>query len=573
MVVLLLALSACGQPDRTGGTMSAETGPPVVGDWVVVRYDSEPDTLNPMNSTTANATYTEYGTNSSQIFETLLQYDVAKNWQFDKPLLAESYPEVSADHLVYTFTIREGVRWHDGKPFSIDDVLFSAKAAVCPGVDDAPVRSTITDLIGADIVEGRKIRFTVKKPYFLNDFQLGQLPIIAKHIYDPQGVLDKFTFSDLLSPKNIANPALKQFAEAFNRHPSGRQPVGTGPYKFVKWDTGKEITLVRNDDYWGKKAYLDKIIYRPILDVTAALTALKSGEVDLMPRLGYIQYAQQTSGEAFEKQFSKAKYSYPNYGYIGWNFEKPIFKDKRVRHALTMLVNRQQIIDSLRFGLGRVAVTHFTPNSPDFNTNLKPLPYDPKRAAELLDEAGWSDHNGDGIRDKDGVPFRFELLAPATTQYYDQLLPILKEEFRKVGIDMMERRLEFTVLIENLKDHKFDAVSAAWTSDLLSDPFQVWHSSSMKNRGSNFNSFRNDEADSLIERARQEFDPEKRRQLYWRLQEIMHDEQPYTFVYYGEEAAAYHKRFQNVEWLPARPSYDLSAWFVPKMTQKYTASQ
>jgi peptide/nickel transport system substrate-binding protein len=127
------------------------------------------------------------------------------------------------------------------------------------------------------------------------------------------------------------------------------------------------------------------------------------------------------------------------------------------------------------------------------------------------------------------------------------------------------------VFFENLRDHKFDAASAAWASDLQSDPFQLWHSSSIQNRGSNFISFKNAEADDLIEKARLEFDPEKRKQLYWRLQEIMHEEQPYTFVYYPEEAAAYQKRFQNVIWMPARPSYDLTAWFVPRMAQRYTA--
>jgi peptide/nickel transport system substrate-binding protein len=127
-------------------------------------------------------------------------------------------------------------------------------------------------------------------------------------------------------------------------------------------------------------------------------------------------------------------------------------------------------------------------------------------------------------------------------------------------------------LVENLKDHRFDATTLGWVADLVQDPYQIWHSSSALNRGSNYVAFKNAESDRLIEQARLEFDAEKRKQLYWKWQELIHDEQPYTFLFYPQESAAYSKRFQNVKWLPPRPSYDLNSWFVPKMAQKYTAT-
>src|SRR5206468_4352182 len=185
--------------------------------------------------------------------------------------------------------------------------------------------------------------------------------------------------------------------------------------------------------------YLDKIVIRFIGDYSAALTALKAGELDFVPRLQPIQWAQQTGGAAFDQEFAKTTYSIPTYYYIGWNEERPFFKDKRVRQALTMLVNRQQIIDTVRFGLGRIATSPLIPPAVDFNPNIKPWPYDPKRAAELLDEAGWKDHDGDGIRDKDGVKFKFEFLGYPGSSLIPQLMPILKEELRKVGIEMTER--------------------------------------------------------------------------------------------------------------------------------------
>jgi peptide/nickel transport system substrate-binding protein len=573
LCVLLLSASilGCSRPDQAANVANS-AGPPADGDWAIVQYGNEPDSLNPHLSTNASAQYVLYGVNSSNVYETFLQFDRSNKWAFTKPLLAESYPEISPDHLVYTFTLRDGIKWHDGKPLTVDDVLFSAKAAVCPGVDDAPLRTSITDLADVEVVEGRKVRYTVRKPYFLNDFALGTFPVIPKHVFDPDGLLDKFTVPALLSDNARSNENVKKFADAFNKHPANRAPVGTGPYKVEKWDTSKEIVLVRNEGYWAMKPHLDRIIVRIIQDTTAALTALKAGEVDLVPRLSGIQYAQQTSGGVFDQQFTKAKYRYPSYGFIVWNTEKPIFKDKRVRQALTMLVPRQLIIDKVRFGLATPATGPVSPESYDYNPNIKPWPYDPARAAQLLDEAGWKDSNGDGVRDKDGMPFRFEFTGTAQNQFMDQLLPILKDEFRKVGIDMTERRVEFTVQVDSLKDHKFDASSLNLLAQLLTDPYSVWHSSQIKNRGQNYSSFKNPEIDHILEQARTEFDREKRQQLYWRFQEIIHDEQPFTFIFYPTEAAAFHKRFQNVNWLPSIPGYDLTEWFVPKAMQKYAVA-
>ncbi|PYS53594.1 MAG: hypothetical protein DMG13_11775 [Acidobacteria bacterium] len=569
-LVFFPLLSGCSPPDRAADKSTvANVGTPVSGDWVIVRYEGEPDTLNPIISTSSLANYAMYGVNGSGIYEFLMTYNPG-DWTLTKAMLAEAPPEISADHLTYTFKIRGGIKWHDGKPLTAEDVLFTFKATMCPLVDSAAPRSWLSDL--KDIkLDGETVRFFMGKPNVYNILALANtVPIIPKHVFDPEGLLDSFMLADITGSKGKTDPKIKKFAEQFNAHPNNRAPVGTGPYKFEKWDTGRELVLVRNDDYWGKQAYLDRIVIRIIQDYPAALTALKSGEVDFQTRLLPIQYAQQTSGAAFDQQFVKTKYSIPGYAYIAWNEVRPFFKDKHVREALTMLLNRQQIIDTVRFGLGRIAGSPFIPASGDFNPNIKPWPYDPKRAAELLDEAGWKDHDGDGIRDKDGMKFKFEFLGYPGSTLIPQLMPILREELRKVGIEMTERTIEFNVLSQNLKDHRFDAASLGWTTDLIQDPYQLWHSSSASNRGSNYVNFKNPESDRLIEQARLEFDAEKRKQLYWRWQELIHEEQPYTFLYYQEEAAAYSKRFQNVTWWPLRPGYDLNSWFVPKTSQKYT---
>ncbi len=568
VTLLLLALAGCGGGDRpAGGFADTGNGEPVQGDWLIVSLGAEADTLNQITSSNGYSTQIYYGALSSQIGETLLGYD-PESWRPTKPLLAESYPEISGDLLTYTFTMRDGVRWHDGVPFSAQDVLFSAKVAMLPSVDSAPLRGYLADLLDVQ-TEGRQVQFRVGQPYWLNDYVLSSLPLVPRHVYDPDGVLDRYSFSDIIGSSSRDDSRLQEFAEAFNRHPANRAPIGTGPYRFDSWDSGSQIVLVRNNEYWGEAAYLDRIIYRFITDPTAALTALRSGETDFFPRLTPIQSAQQTGGAAFTSEFGKTSYRIPVYRYIAWNPMRPFFADKRVRQAMTMLIPRERIIEQVWFGLGDVAMSTFNPSSPDFNPNIEPYPYDPSRAAALLEEAGWTDHDGDGIRDKDGVKFSFELMGTAGTPYVEQLLPILKDRFASVGIEMIERRLEFTVMADSARDKQFDALTMAWLSDLVGDPYQLWHSSSALNRGSNYVSYNNPQVDRIIEDARVEFDPELRRELYWEFQEILHEDQPYTFLMYPEDSAAHHLRFQNAEFLPARPGYDLTRWFVPTASQRY----
>ena len=560
-------LAGCGRPDGSVEKVAADAGQPVQGDWAVVRLESEPDGLNPLIASTAFAQYVMWGARNSQVYELLMAYNTS-DWDVNEPLLAEGQPTVSDDHLTYTIKLRDGVKWHDGKPLTVEDVVFTYKAAACPTTDAARYRSALTDL--ADIqVEGRTLRFLMAKPnvYNLRNVVTNIMPIMPKHVFDPEGLLDGFSYKDVVSAK-ASDPKIAKFGDQFNKHANGRAPIGTSPYKFEKWDSGREIVLTRNEDYWGKKPYLDKIVYRIISDPTTALTALKAGEIDVLPRLQPIQYNEQSSGAAFDQEFAKAKYSIPNNYQILWNNERPYFKDKRVRQALTMLVDRQKIIDTIRLGLGRIAVGHFVPEAQDFNPSIKPLPYDPKRAAELLDEAGWKDHDGDGIRDKDGQKFKFEFVGSSGSTVFKQLAPVLAEEFRKAGIEMNDRVVELALMSKTLKEHRFDASVTGFSMDLVQDPYMEFHSTSASG-GQNYMSFKNAESDRLIEAARQEFDNEKRKQIYWRWQELIHEEQPVTFLYYAQDAAAYSQRFQNVQLLPLRPGYDLMTWWVPKANQKY----
>ena len=358
LLIGIVFVAGCGGPGPTAGPVTGDAvGNPVQGDWLVLSYEAEADNLNRIISSNAYTGYIMDGAMGSMVGEYLLTYN-PETWRVDVPLLAESYPEISEDHLTYTFTIREGVEWHDGEPFSAEDVLFSIKAMMNPFADSASLRGYFADLADVE-VEGRQVKFEMSKPYWSNDEALGgTLAFVAKHVYDPDGVLDNYSFADIIAPAASNDATLREFGDAFNTHPANRDPVGTGPFKFESWESGSELVLVRNDNYWGEKAYLEKVLIRFITDDTARLTALKAGEIDFNSRLTPIQYARQTSGASFDSEFRKSAFNIPQLSYIVWNSERPFFADKRVRQAMTMLIPRQQIIDNLRFGLAETG--HFS---------------------------------------------------------------------------------------------------------------------------------------------------------------------------------------------------------------------
>ncbi len=509
----------------------SQGGEPVEGDWLIYHIGAEPGTLNPIVATDAY----ESVINGGNIYETLIERDNATLEL--KPLLAESW-EISEDKLTYTFKIRQGVKWHDGAPFTSADVVFSYKTIMDPKVDAPQLRSYYQEIRDVEAIDDYTVKFTYARPYFLALEFCGGMPIVPKHIFEKGD---------------------------FNTNPAGRSPVGTGPFKFVKWTTGREVVLEKNPDYWGEKPHLNRIVFRIITDSSVALQVLKRQELDVAS-LTPIQWEKQTNSPDFEKHFDKFSYFTPNYSYIGWNSKRPFFADKRVRTALTHLVNRELILDKVMYGLGAIVTNPFYINSPEYDKSIEPIPYDPAAARKLLEEAGWVDHDNDGIRDKDGVKFSFEFLIPGGSETGEKIATILKEELDGIGIDMTIRKTEWAVFTTRLNERNFDAVTLAWSMGIESDPYQIW-SSTQAEAGSNFIGFKNAEVDRLIEEARKEFDRDKRIELYRQFSEIIHEEQPYTFLFCRKATVAVNKRFENVTVYPL--GIEPTEWYVPLPLQKY----
>ncbi len=475
---------------------------------------AEPDTLNPIISTDAYASRI-----ASFLYDGLIERDnQTLGW---KPKMAERW-EISSDGLKFTFHLRPGLFWHDGHPVTVDDILYSFGRIMDAQVDAPHLRVYYQDIKKVEKIDERTVRFTYARPYFMALEFCGSIPIIPKHLFEAGG--------------------------DFNVHPQGRAPIGNGPYRFVTWETGKRIVLERNESYWGKRPAIRRLDFQVIAEDTVALQLLKKGELDYAG-LRPIQWVRQTNSEKFNQDFAKYQFYSPSYSFISWNMRRPYFTDRRVRRALTMLINRQEMLDKLQFGLGRIVTGPFYVESQAYNHDVPVIPYDPVQARQLLKEAGWEDHDGDGILDKDGVPFKFEFLIPSGRRSAEQVATILKENLRGQGIDMSIRQLEWALFIKNLDDRKFDAVTLGWVFGFDQDPYQVWHSSQVK-QGSNFGGFSDPEADRIIEAARVEFDDAKRNQLYRRFHQLVDEIQPYSFLYSTPSLVALHRRFENVQVYP-----------------------
>jgi len=229
-----------------------------------------------------------------------------------------------------------------------------------------------------------------------------------------------------------------------------------------------------------------------------------------------------------------------------------------------MLVPREQILQTIHRKLARPASGPFYPGGPCCDPSVQPLPHDPRAAEQLLREAGWIDRDGDGILDKDGRKFEFEYLIHTAREYHRTIANVIQASLRQAGIKMNIRPLEQVVLGETVHDQNFDAVRYGWTGLLDPDPYQIWHSSQSQG-GSNIVSYANPRVDELIERGREEFDAPRRWALFREIYRIIHEEQPYTFMFYFDNLVLYHQRFRGVRFYPLDPGtvhYDLSEWYV-----------
>lgn len=587
VLVILIIFTGCGgkttqqktdNKNQPNEIPAVDTAGAVTGDWLIIREMADPEKLNPIVSNDASASEI-----NSYIYEALLGQD--KLTYEIIPSLA-GMPEVSPDNLSYTFNLIKEAKFSDGKPLTAADVIFTLKFIKNPFVDNAAQRNYYDMVEKVEMVDNDpyKIRFILSKPNWRGLYTLAGFQVLPKHVLDPGNVTDKFSWEEFKDMKIASkNPEMQKFADFLNSQEVSREAkylVGSGPYIFEKWDTGAGVTIIRNQNYWGKintANYPQKIIFKTIQDNSAALVAAKNKEVDVMVVIKPSDFYKDLENP---DQFNlvKARPFEPAYTYLAWNQLNPLFKDKKVRLALAYLVDRKTIIDKVMFGDGVPIQSHiFYKNTKLLNNDLPEILFDPEKAKKLLEEAGWKDTDGDGVLDKviDGKKKDFKFIFLSNTNpVRKQILLVIVDAFKKVGIRADVQELEWSVYLDKTKKHEFEATYSAWTSPTTPpDPYQIWHSSQSEGEGSNYISFKNKTSDSLIEAYRNEMDESKRIIMIKQWQQLIYDEQPYTFLWSPRARYIYDKRFKNTRWYNIQPSPSYNEWWVPSVSQKYTQNK
>jgi len=351
--------------------------------------------------------------------------------------------------------------------------------------------------------------------------------------------------------------------------PFARRPIGTGPFRFKRWKTAESIELVANPDYFEHRPYLDRYFYRIIPDQATMFLEVSTQQVDWMG-LSPLQYRRQTDTPFFRQRYHKFRYPSFGYTYLGYNLQDPRFSDRRVRQAFNYAINKEEIIDGVLMGLGRVSTGPFPPESWAYNEAVKPAPYDPARAKALLAEAGWTDTDGDGWLDRGGQPFPFVLLTNQGNDQRQKAAEIIQRRLKEIGIRMDIRVVEWSAFLSQFIDTRnFEAILLGWGLSRDPDLFDIFHSSKTKKGEFNFVGYHNEEVDRLILEGRRTFDQEKRTHIYHRIHELVYEDQPYTFLYVPDALPLVHARFRNVIAKPIGIGYNLIDWYAPQHEQRY----
>lgn len=411
------------------------------------------------------------------------------------PDLAERW-EVSKDGKVWTFRLRRDVKWHDGVPFTAEDVKFTFDSVLNPKVNSVR-RSDY-------IIDGKPIQFKAVDKYTLQ--AILPKPFAPFLVHAAMSVIPKH----LLDGKEI-NTA------AFNR-----RPVGTGPFIFKEWRSGDHVTVARNPGYYGGKPLLKEIVYKIIPDENSSLVALEAGEVDEsgIPPKDYKRMKTVKGVNVYE-------YDVLLYTYLGLNLANPKFSDKRVRQALAYATDKNQLVSLIHRGLASPAYAPSAPVSWAYSDDVPKYHYNPEKAKKLLKEAGAED-------------LEFTILVNQGNKEREKAAVILQQQYKKVGVKVNVRVLEWSALLKVInapKDPKdFDAVIIGWSLGLDPDGYSIWHSSQYP-KGFNFIKYRNPEVDKLLEQGRTTVDRSKRKKIYAKLWKAIAEDQPYIFLWYPKAVA------------------------------------
>ena len=513
------------------GFLSADPADPEPGDMFVTSSIGEPVNLIPFFASDSASSEI-----SRLIFNGLVKYDKDLKIVGD---LAASF-EVKDGGMKIIFHLRKNVHWQDGAPFTAEDVEFTFQKLRDPN-PPTPYGGDFEKVESLKVLDDSTLEVNYKEPFSPGLASRG-MGIIPKHLLEKEDLM-KTSFS--------------------------RRPVGTGPYLLKKWKTGERLELRANRDYFEGRPFIERTIYRIIPDQATTFLELETENLD-SAGLTPLQFKRQTDTSFFKDHYTKYRTPSFGYTYIGYNSEHPLFGDRKVRKAIGLAINKQEIADVTLLGLGQVATGPCLPSSWAYNSDVKPSPFDPALARQWLSEAGWTDADGDGFLDKEGRKFSFTLLTNLGNEQRKMACEIIQRRLREIGIDVKIQVIEWgTFLREFIDKKKYEAVLLAWNLSYDPDIFDIFHSSKTRPGEFNFVSYKNEEVDGLLAEGRRLFKEEARAPVYRRIHRIISDDEPYTFLTVPDSLLVLHRRFRGPELAPSGIGYNFIKWFVPKDEQKY----
>lgn len=473
---------------------------------------ANPSRLNPILATDSSSSEI-----ASFLFNGLVKYD-KNNSTIIGDLSTSFYYE---DDKTLIFVLNQDVLWHDGVPFSSKDVVFTYKTLISSKIS-SPYSAGFRFVENVVAIDKYKVKVIYKEPYFkaLETWMMGILP---EHI--------------LKNEQNL-------MSSSFNTN-----PIGTGPYKLELLEHSKNIILAANDKYFKGRPKIDKISFHVIADPMTRFLMLKSGVLDI-GSVEPMQYERQLTKTFFDKFNIYEKIS-SSYTYLGLNLRLDKFKNPKVREALSLAIDRQEIIDILFFNHAKVCTGPFLPSSSAYNKNIKAPVQDLDRATELLKEAGYDEKN----------PFIFEIVTSNSSSIRPYAAEILQHQLKKVGVVVKLRVMEWQAFLNMVVfPHKFDAVLLGWGLSPTPDPYMFWHSDNDKKGGFNLVGYKNAKMDKMIEESQSIIDRKKLSQIWREMFKMITDENPYLFLYIPNSITVVNKKIKHIENSPSGIWHNYIEW-------------
>ncbi|MGH7541301.1 MAG: ABC transporter substrate-binding protein [Gemmatimonadota bacterium] len=527
-----LAGFGCGGEAGEGKASGAPALPDVpeaarYGGTAVVAGAAAVATMNPAATVDALAASLQ----KHVLLMTLLRYDERLE---PRPYLAWAW-ELNADTTQVVFHLRDDVRWHDGRPTTARDVAFTFRRLKDPETG-FPNRDWFDGWEGAEVVDDHTIRFALRAHAgFLYGWT--QLPILPEHRL-----------------RDVPPSALAS-------HAFGSEPMGNGPFRFVERVANDRWVFEANEAFpagLGGRPYLDRLVYLAVPDETTLLAELGAGGVHLLCDLPPSQAERVRADPALELHTFPSR----SYAFIAWNGQRPVFRDARVRRALTMAIDRQGVVDAVREGLGRVANGPIGPWHWSYDSARAPLPYAPDSAHARLEAAGWVDADGDGVREKDGREFRFELLTNERGTNGD-IAQIVQSQLAAVGVHATLRTRESNSLAAAITspERRFDAVILAWTPDFQVDDRELFSCDAI-GRMYQFASYCDPALEPTLDSIPRALDRTARHRLYRRYSEALSHGQPFTFLFFFTDASAVRRELMGVSFGTRGPLASVHGWWI-----------